>query len=354
MLNFSRRVEVKRCPLRPLERRSAGMPLAFAFQTTSAVEVLGSMAIAFRGVFKEFDSIVSTLFSEENAKYLVAGALAGIVSRTFVSPLEVVATVNMCSAGSCAPPMQQLRQLFMAEGIKGFFRGNLANCMKVAPTKGIQFVTFELFKRLISNVRHAQGRDPKTALHPVERLAAGGVAGVAAALVCYPLEVAKTLLTTHPEMYKGVFGTLYTVARQQGVRSLYRGLFPTLLAMFPYVGLEFMIYEHLKLRYEEWTNNQRPHVMVLLSIGAVAGASALTVCHPLDVVRKRMQLQGVGGRPIQYRGFFDAMRNIAKQEGAPALYRGLSPTYMSVFPSAGVSYVIYEGAKSALGVRSFS
>mmetsp|Transcript_34868 Transcript_34868/g.137783 ORF Transcript_34868/g.137783 Transcript_34868/m.137783 type:complete len:96 (-) Transcript_34868:42-329(-) len=95
MLNFSRRVEVKRCPLRPLERRSAGMPLAFAFQTTSAVEVLGSMAIAFRGVFKEFDSIVSTLFSEENAKYLVAGVSDHDRSEGSIQSVE--APIGICA-----------------------------------------------------------------------------------------------------------------------------------------------------------------------------------------------------------------------------------------------------------------
>lgn len=283
-------------------------------------------------------------------KYLVAGALAGVVSRTVVSPLEVVATVNMCGSGATRPLLEELRVLFAAEGMRGFFKGNAANCLKVAPTKGIQFVMFEAFKRLFGRRRVERGGDVR--IGPGERLFAGGAAGMAAAVACYPLEVAKTLLTAHPERYRSVFGTLAEVGRSSGVRGLYRGLAPTLVAMFPYVGLEFMVYEQLKLMYERRAGREADVVRMLI-IGAVAGSLAQTTCHPLDVVRKRLQLQGIGGRPVQYKGMLEAGLRIWKNEGPKALYRGLQPMYVSAVPSAGVSYAVYESMKTALGVESF-
>lgn len=278
-------------------------------------------------------------------------AIAGIVSRTVVSPLEVVATINMCSTEASRPLLTELRALFAAEGFRGFFKGNAANCLKVAPTKGIQFLSFEAFKRAIFRMR--QRRDPeKSPLTALERLAAGGAAGMAAASFCYPLEVAKTLLTAHPERYHGVFGTLATIVRTQGPRGLYRGLMPTLVAMFPYVGLEFMVYEQLKLIYAR-RHGREANLLQMLLIGALAGSIAQTTCHPLDVVRKRLQLQGIGGRPVQYRSMMDAAFTIVRQEGPNALYRGLQPMYVSVLPSAGVSYAVYETTKNLLGVTSF-
>lgn len=280
----------------------------------------------------------------------IAKAVSGIISRTVVSPLEVVATVNMCSTGASRPLLVELRRLFAAEGFRGFFKGNAANCLKVAPTKGIQFLTFEALKRAIAGRRSAANSD--IPLSPWERLAAGGLAGMAAASMCYPLEVAKTLLTAHPEQYSGVFRTLFGLVRQQGPKALYRGLSPTLVAMFPYVGLELMIYEQLKLVYLG-KKQKEANLVAMLFIGAFAGAIAQTVCHPLDVVRKRLQLQGIGGRPVQYRSMVDAALGIVRTEGPNALYRGLQPVYVSVLPSAGVSYVVYETAKTALGARSF-
>lgn len=281
-------------------------------------------------------------------------ALAGIVSRTVVSPLEVVATVNMCSTGASRPLLTELRALFAAEGMRGFFKGNAANCLKVAPTKGIQFVAFEAFKRTIHRFRNV-GRDEtqrSLPLSPLERLAAGGAAGMAAATFCYPLEVAKTLLTAHPERYKSVLGTLASIVRTSGPKGLYRGLLPTLVAMFPYVGLEFMVYEQLKLIYAR-RSGKEANVLHMLLIGAFAGSLAQTTCHPLDVIRKRLQLQGIGGRPVQYSSMLDATMQIIQREGPNALYRGLQPMYVSVLPSAGVSYLVYETAKNAMGVSSF-
>lgn len=258
--------------------------------------------------------------------------------------------MNMCSTQAARPLLAELRALFASEGLRGFFKGNGANCLKVAPTKGIQFLVFEALKRALYSATRRPGDNAP--IRPHERLAAGGLAGIAAAAMCYPLEVAKTLLTAHPEQYSGVARTITTVARTQGARGLYRGLGPTVIAMFPYVGLEFMIYEHLKLQHES-QNNGRASILTLLCIGAFAGTVAQTVCHPLDVVRKRLQLQGIGGRPVQYRSMLDAARSIVSKEGPNALYRGLQPMYVSVLPSAGVSYVVYESAKNMLGVRSF-
>lgn len=351
-----------------------------------------------------------------------------MVSRTLVSPLEVIATLNMCSASpplvstsaaaatkqlgarsaaaaaaaatpraaaaaaaaSSPPPspstLAQLRALFAKEGIRGFFKGNGANCLKVAPTKGIQFLVFEFLKRRILAARTAapaggpadggggvaaSAPPPPAPITALERLFAGGTAGMAAASLCYPLEVAKTLLTAHPESYSSVGGTIASVVRTQGPRALFRGLSPTLVAMFPYVGLEFMVYEQLKLAYTARFVDANPaagggadggtgarqqqaavSVAAMLIMGAVAGTIAQTVCHPLDVVRKRLQLQGIGGRPVVYRSMVGASVGIVRGEGIGGLYKGLRPCYWSVLPSAGVSYLVYERAKAMMGLTS--
>jgi|TARA_B100000475_G_scaffold185189_1_gene153888 hypothetical protein len=109
-----------------------------------------------------------------NLKFLAAGAIAGVVSRTLVSPLEVVATVNMAAVGTVEGPIDMLTRLWALEGATGFYKGNGANCLKVAPTKGIQFVSFEFFKQQILFLKRWQNK--AEALEPIERLIAGGLA----------------------------------------------------------------------------------------------------------------------------------------------------------------------------------
>lgn len=69
---------------------------------------------------------------------------------------------------------------------------------------------------------------------------AGGLAGVAAALVTYPLEVAETRLVVqnirHP-IYFGAIHTLLKIYRTEGLLALYRGFSLTVLGGFCFTSL---------------------------------------------------------------------------------------------------------------------
>mmetsp|Transcript_100832 Transcript_100832/g.289359 ORF Transcript_100832/g.289359 Transcript_100832/m.289359 type:complete len:246 (-) Transcript_100832:807-1544(-) len=148
-----------------------------------------------------------------SVKFLIAGAAAGVVSRTCTSPLEVIATMQMCGAGSQkASVVYQLKELWADEGVKGFWKGNGANCLKVAPTRAIQFAVFERIKFMM--LKHHTTADGKPrSLSPLGRLFAGGLAGMVASLFVYPLEVVKTMLTLNPGVYKGIITAFMVCSR---------------------------------------------------------------------------------------------------------------------------------------------
>ena len=80
--------------------------------------------------------------------------------------------------------------------------------------------------------------------------------------------------------------------------------------------------------------------------------------------RKRAQVAGLV-RSARYgahvgHGWFDAcggtlraVRAIARDEGAAALYKGLVPTLLKVAPAAGVTFVVYEWCKAELLSRGW-
>ena len=173
---------------------------------------------------------------------------------------------------------------------------------------------------------------------------------VAAACV-YPLETVKSLLTVERGRYgEGIIESLKTFVEEQGFCALYRGLVPTLMAMFPYVGVEFCTYETCRSIIS--SGGQRMTTIETMSLGALAGMVAQISCHPLDVVRKRLQLQGIGGRPKTFRNMFDGLAGISKTEGGRGLYKGLKPACLATLPSTGSSYVVYETAKNLFGIGS--
>jgi len=291
----------------------------------------------------------------QSIKFLVAGAIGGVISRTIVSPLEVVATINMVSTIADKSVLEELTKLWSDEGITGFFKGNGVNCLKVAPTKGIQFLCFEFLKRFILRIK-SYLRKPLE-LDSLDRLVAGGFAGVIAATFVYPLETIKSVLTVERARYgPSIIIAGKKIYKEHGISALYRGLLPTVIAMMPYVGSEFCAYETLK-HFCLANFNRRPdrtHLTTTetLLIGAVAGAIAQCTCHPLDVVRKRLQVQGLGERPVQYYNMLDGLAGIATSEGISALYKGLSPACLATVPSTGSSYVVYEFVKRLLGIAS--
>merc|ERR1711957_769479 len=144
------------------------------------------------------------------------------------------------------------------------------------------------------------------------------------------------------------------------------GLAPTLVAMFPYVGVEFMIYETAKIAVETFINNRGEGevdskgkimiktipLIISLGLGAVAGAAAQTSAHPSDVVRKRLQVQGINGNPILYKNTLDCIGGIVSKEGASSLYKGLGPACVATIPGTGVAYITYEFMKTFLGLNS--
>ncbi|KAG8366641.1 hypothetical protein BUALT_Bualt17G0100800 [Buddleja alternifolia] len=87
------------------------------------------------------------------------------------------------------------------------------------------------------------------------------------------------------------------------------------------------------------------------SAGAAAGAIAATVVCPLDVIKTRLQVNGLpemhsSGR----RGsvILVSLQNIVRTEGLKGLYRGLTPTLAALLPNWAVYFTVYGHLKELL------
>jgi solute carrier family 25 phosphate transporter 23/24/25/41 len=108
--------------------------------------------------------------SHHTLRYLVAGAVAGALSRTATAPLDrlkVLLQVQTSGAGVVAG----LWHIYKESGFMGFFRGNGINILKVAPESAIKFYSYEIMKRVVVG----DGQDGE--IGTWGRLFAGGMAG---------------------------------------------------------------------------------------------------------------------------------------------------------------------------------
>lgn len=304
--------------------------------------------------------------SVKQLKHLVAGGVAGAVSRTCVSPLERMKILYQVQVERHQEHrrfrgiLPSLVQIGREEGLRGYFKGNGTNVVRIMPYLAVQFAAYEEFKKLL----HIPA-DPRQQ-RPLRRLCAGAMAGITSVTATYPLDLVRTRLSVQGEgsdrKYKNIRHAFRTILREEGgvwSGCLYRGLFPTILGIAPYVGLNFAIYESLKghvLSRLLSVDDQRDQVVVdnelpvrwKLSCGAISGATAQSVSYPLDVIRRRMQMKGTMGDRFPYRGTAHAIATIVRTEGVPGLYKGMLPNLLKVAPSVAVAFVTYEFAKARL------
>ena len=85
---------------------------------------------------------------------LVAGGLSGAISRTAIAPFE---RIKMIFQTQGQPPAytgvwQALKKIGTEEGIRGYFKGNGVNCVRIFPTSAFQFYCYETYKRVRGSI----------------------------------------------------------------------------------------------------------------------------------------------------------------------------------------------------------
>ncbi|GKU87978.1 hypothetical protein SLEP1_g2299 [Rubroshorea leprosula] len=79
-------------------------------------------------------------------KSLVAGGVAGGVSRTAVAPLErlkILLQVQNPHNIKYNGTIQGLKYIWRTEGLRGLFKGNGTNCARIVPNSAVKFFSYE-------------------------------------------------------------------------------------------------------------------------------------------------------------------------------------------------------------------
>ncbi|OQR90194.1 Mitochondrial Carrier (MC) Family, partial [Achlya hypogyna] len=186
--------------------------------------------------------MTSTTTNVKGVQSVLAGAFAGCVTRSCTSPLDVLKIwIQVNTTTAVAPTGFSVRHvchhLYTHEGVRGFWKGNLAGCFRLGPYSGVKFFTFDTLQAQLchrdapSNVQHAS---------------CGAVAGMIATMTVYPMEVVRTRIIVQTGGSRRIATVLGQIYHAEGLRGLYRGGLSGLVGSVPFEGVQFACYEYCK------------------------------------------------------------------------------------------------------------
>ncbi|KAG9270429.1 mitoferrin-1 [Astyanax mexicanus] len=172
-------------------------------------------------------------------------------------------------------------------------------------------------------------------------MTAGAVAGVLEHTVMYPVDSVKTRMQSlQPDpkaQYRSVYEALQRIARTEGFMRPFRGLNITVLGAGPAHALYFACYERIKHSLSEIIQNGgNSHIANGLA-GSLATVLHDAVMNPAEVVKQRMQMYN-----SPYRGLWDCVMTVSRNEGLAAFYRSYSTQLTMNIPFQAVHFITYE------------
>lgn len=241
------------------------------------------------------------------------------------------------------------RNIIKHEGITGLWAGNGANLLRVFPAKAVVFSSNDFYKKTLKRVSKTPA---EAALSGPLSFLAGGLAGMSASAITYPLDFArgrisgKMAAAGQKKEYGGILQTVALTVKDEGVRALYKGVTPTLLGAMPYEGIKFGTVGYLEKRFPVTDDsNSLPTPIRKMMFGAAGGVTAGLVTYPNDTVRRLLQLQGSRGTQHTYAGYWDCVRTTYKEHGVARFYRGLTINIIRMAPNTAVQFGSYEVLK---------
>lgn len=127
--------------------------------------------------------------------------------------------------------------------------------------------------------------------------------------------------------YRGLVGTITTITRQEGFRSLYSGLSAGLQRQMCFSSIRFGLYDTVKVFYSSIFKENEAGLQIVTRIcaGLTTGGLAVMLAHPTDVVKVRFQAASRSSTGRRYTSTLEAYRTIGREEGVRGLWKGAVP-----------------------------
>ncbi|KFP25617.1 Solute carrier family 25 member 48, partial [Colius striatus] len=249
--------------------------------------------------------------------------------------------------------------VYRNESMTGFFKGMSFPLASIAVYSSVVFGVFSNTQRLLSQLRNS---DPAHAPTLTDVTLASMVAGAVSVGIGSPVDLVKIRLQMQTQpyikaniklnptvpgfpMYRGPIHCFRTVLQKEGIAGVYRGAGAMLLRDVPGYCLYFIPYTF----FCGWITPDgclSPNPFSVWLAGGVAGAISWTTATPMDVVKSRLQADGVYLN--KYKGTLDCILQSYQNEGFKVFFRGITVNAVRGFPVSSAMFLGYELSLKAM------
>ncbi|KAI1912573.1 Mitochondrial succinate-fumarate transporter [Ophidiomyces ophidiicola] len=289
---------------------------------------------------------------------LIAGGGAGMMEALVCHPLDTVKVRMQLSRKARAPGVKPRgfiatgQEIVRRETVLGLYKGLGAVLSGIIPKMAIRFTSYGWYKEMLADKETGK-------LSSSRNMLAGLAAGVTEAVaVVTPMEVIKIRLQAQSHSladpldtpkYRSAPHALLVVLKEEGFGALYRGVSLTALRQGTNQAANFTAYTELKKLLQEWQPEYKelPSYQTMF-IGLISGAMGPFSNAPIDTIKTRLQKTPSEPGQSAMSRIVSISRDMFKQEGARAFYKGITPRVMRVAPGQAVTFTVYEFLREKL------
>ncbi|VFV44653.1 solute carrier family 25 member [Lynx pardinus] len=148
-----------------------------------------------------------------------------------------------------------------------------------------------------------------------------------------------------PGRFQGTLDAFLKIIRNEGIKSLWSGLPPTLVMAVPATVIYFTCYDQLTYFLKSKLGENESHIPIVA--GILARFGAVTVISPLELIRTKMQ-----SKKFSYEELHRFISRKVSEDGWISLWRGWAPTVLRDVPFSALYWYNYEVLKKWLCEKS--
>ncbi|OBS68587.1 hypothetical protein A6R68_02877 [Neotoma lepida] len=191
------------------------------------------------------------------------------------------------------------------------------------------------------------------------KIFSAGVAACLADIITFPLDTAKVRLQIQGEgqtssviRYKGVLGTITTLAKTEGLPKLYSGLPAGIQRQISFASLRIGLYDTVQEYFSSGKERTTPNLMrniiinctELVTYDLMKGALVNNQILAVDVVKTRF----INSLPGQYPSVPSCAMTMFTKEGPTAFLKGFVPSFLRLASWNVIMFVCFEQLKKEL------